>query len=220
MTISREGDREDPRWLEEYAEPDDLDQTAEIISQAQRGDEWAQQRLFNRIQPVLERIIRRNLGADARALAETQDCLNEVLMDLCRQLPKLDNPSIADLMRVAIRVVSNNARDIGKAARRGVRDVRRKQSIDSAPATGGGMQIAAPDPSPTSLVRAHELEERIEEFLRTFDPIDRDLILMRKEHGCTNEDLGELLGITKDAARMRLTRAVRRLAGLLGEDAS
>jgi len=220
MTHSQSGNARGPRWLEELAVPDDLDRTSELISQAQRGDEWAQDRLFKRVQPMLERIIRRKLGADPRALAETQDCLNEGLLDLCRQLPRLESPSTADFMRVAVKVVSNKVRDLAKAARRDKRDVRREQAIESGPETGGGMQVAARDPSPTSLVRANELEERIDGLLRTFDPQDRDLILLRKEHGFTNEELAELLGLSKDAARMRLTRAIKRLADLLGEDAS
>jgi RNA polymerase sigma factor (sigma-70 family) len=81
------------------------------------------------------------------------------------------------------------------------------------------------DDAPSPLERAI-MAERLERFvdaLHRLRPAERQAIVWRIELGYSHEEIAQRLGKTTDAARMTVSRAVRRLAkemGLSGSDAS
>jgi hypothetical protein len=74
----------------------------------------------------------------------------------------------------------------------------------------------APDPTP--LVDADQLRPVIDEVLERLGERDRELVLLRFFRGSTFVDLAQRYGITEDAARFRLNRALERMRSLLAKN--
>jgi len=199
-----------------------LEETSNLIARARQGQPEAFEQLTQRLRPTLERLARRALGPDARSLAQTDDVLNASLYDLGRQLPRLAHDSTRDIVAIAARVVENKARDAAKAARRDKRDVRRNRPLVQTgdDSIAGGVRVCSPSPRPDEELEARELEERLLRALDQLELLDRELIRLRRELGLPASEIATLLGITEDAARVRVGRVLKRLAGVLGEGPS
>lgn len=80
------------------------------------------------------------------------------------------------------------------------------------------MMIADNDHSPQ--LEAERLRPFIDGVLDRLRESDREVIWLRFYRGRAFADIGERLGISEDAARFRLTRALERLKRLLLKSAS
>src|SRR5262249_15929534 len=105
--------------------------------------------------------------------------------------------ALAAYLRQAVR---NRIRDEHRRfARRGAHDAPADVLADAAP-------------SPLDRAMARERDARYRAALARLSPQDRELILPHVHLDHTHEQLGCMAGRTRNAARMALERAVRRLA--------
>lgn len=88
-------------------------------------------------------------------------------------------------------------------------ETRRKQREELAAA----MQPAAPDPNPLW----EELAPQVDEAVQKLGTADRQAVLLRYYGGKSMREVGLVLGVSEDAAKMRISRAIERLRGLLAE---
>jgi RNA polymerase sigma-70 factor (ECF subfamily) len=65
--------------------------------------------------------------------------------------------------------------------------------------------------TPASAVLQQELQQKLQEVLKSLDDIDREVILMRYYEQLSNQEIAAALGLTEAAASMRHLRALRRL---------
>jgi RNA polymerase sigma factor (sigma-70 family) len=77
--------------------------------------------------------------------------------------------------------------------------------------------LAGPQPSPFDEALASEIDARYRSALTRLGPRDRELIVAHVELGYSHEQLGFMIGRSRNAARMALDRAVRRLADAMGD---
>ncbi len=179
--------------------------SARLLSAARRGRSSALDRLVTRQLPQLRRWAHGRLPRWARSIADTADLVQDALL---RTLGRLDTfeprgrHALAAYLREAVR---NRIRDEHRrVGRRGIPSVVTE-------AHAGAL------PSPLDAAMAEALEARYRAALRRMTPVDRELIVAHVEMDFTHEQLGCMLGRSRDAARMALRRAIARLAGEMRE---
>lgn len=172
-----------------------------LFLRARSGDEQALNLLFQRYLSPLSRWARGRLPRWARALADTDDLVQETLLRSLRGIEGFDPRHSGAFFAYLRQGVLNRMRDE-------IRRARRKPSMDD-PAE----EALDERPSPIEEAIGRETLERYEAALQRLRPDDRDAILARVEMGLSYQQVAETLGKpSSDAARVATGRALLRLA--------
>jgi RNA polymerase sigma factor (sigma-70 family) len=178
-----------------------LDQTsARLLAAARGGNASALDRLFTRQVIALRRWAHGRLPQWARSVADTADLIQDALL---RTLGRLDGfePRGRHALAAYLR----------EAVRNRIRDEHRRIARHGLP-SALPESVAGSLPSPLDGAMATAMERRYREALARLSPLDRELVVAHLELDYTHEQLGCMLGRTRDAARMALRRAIARLA--------
>jgi RNA polymerase sigma-70 factor (ECF subfamily) len=175
--------------------------SVELCDRARAGDQSALNTLMARHLPPLRRWASGRLPRWARDVADTQDLVQETLLQTFKRIDKFEARGDGALQAYLRQGVMNRIRDeYRRAGRRPA-----AQALDS----------QAPDSAPSPLEEAigHQAIERYENALDRLRAEDREAIVARIEMGFTHEELATLLGKpSANAARMAVERALVRLA--------
>jgi RNA polymerase sigma factor (sigma-70 family) len=178
----------------------DAETTIALIERVKQGDSAATDALFRRCLPVLRRWARGRLPAYARDLKETQDIVQECLVEAFKHLPQFDTRGEGALQAYLRQAVANRIRNEIK------RVVHRPVSVeldDCHPDRGVG---------PLEAAIGNQNIERYEAALQRLRPADRELIVGRLEMQWSYEELAKATGKpSANAARVAAIRAVYRL---------
>jgi RNA polymerase sigma-70 factor (ECF subfamily) len=178
----------------------DLMSTVELVARAQQGDRAALERLFDRHRAPLRRWARGRLPRWARNLSDTDDLVQEALVQTFKRIEEFEARGAGALQAYLRQALLNRLRD---ELRRRAREAHRVDLDES-----------SPDPSLSPLARAIDAEtrSRYERALARLTVHDREAIIARVEMGYTYEELAVSLGKpTADAARKAARRALIRL---------
>jgi RNA polymerase sigma-70 factor, ECF subfamily len=177
------------------------DSTATLLERARAGDRQAVDILFARCLPPLLRWARGRLPEWARDLADTQDVVQEAVLQTFKHLETFDARGEGALQAYLRQAVMNRIRDhIRRAGRRPASSPLDSQHEDAAP-------------SPLEQAVGRESVERYEAALSRLSEVDRELIVATVELGYTFERLAEATGrASPDAARKAARRALVKLA--------
>jgi RNA polymerase sigma-70 factor (ECF subfamily) len=176
-----------------------------LLDRARAGDRAALERLLARYLPVLTRWSRGRLPVWARDIVDTQDLVQDALMNtvthLCGFIPQHEG-ALRAYLRQAVR---HRIRDeIRRTRRRPGR-----AELDERQAAG--------EPSPFEELVGTEAALRYEAALRQLRPADRDLIVARVELGLSYDEIAKQTGRpSAAAAQMAASRALVRLAQAMG----
>ncbi len=181
--------------------PDDLDSTFQLIRRAQGGDEEALERLFARHLKPLQRWASGRLPKWARDLADTDDLVQETLLQTFKRIGEFEPRRVGALQAYLRQAVLNRLRD----------ELRRKARQPNVTDLDGLEDVTARSPLEQAIGR--EAVESYEEALGRLKPEEREAIIARIEIGYTYNELADALGKpTADAARKTARRALLRLA--------
>jgi RNA polymerase sigma-70 factor (ECF subfamily) len=181
------------------------------VQRANRGDATALHQLVADHLPWIEAQVRRRLSPVARRDGDTQDFVQEALLDVLRDGPRfcIDDP--AAFRALLARIVENNLVDRVRYLHRAQRDCRRQRGLPS----DSVIQLDAPRRSVTE-PPVHAARSEQQEWLRLAVELlpadDRAVIRLRDWDGLTFPQVGEKLGIAEEAARKRYRRALPKLA--------
>jgi RNA polymerase sigma-70 factor (ECF subfamily) len=178
-----------------------LDSTLQLIERARAGDQEALDRLMARHMTPLRRWARGRLPHWARDIADTQDLVQDALLQTFRRIGALDVRGPGSLLAYLRQAVLNRVRD--ELRKKG----RRPDSTD--------LDEGDPDPGRSPLEEAigRESLERYELALAKLTPLEQEAIVGRVEMGYSYDELAEILGKPgADAARKATRRALIRLA--------
>jgi RNA polymerase sigma factor (sigma-70 family) len=171
-----------------------------LLDRARVGDRTALGRLIGRCLPALTRWAHRRLPLWARTAADTTDFVQDAVLRTLRQSGTLDLRSRRALAAYLREAVHNRIRDEHRRiARRGVHGVLTDNLVDR-------------QPSPLDRALTQEQDARYRAALARLSSKDRELVVAHVELGYTHAQLGCMTGRSRNAARMALERAVRRLA--------
>ncbi|MCB9890410.1 MAG: sigma-70 family RNA polymerase sigma factor [Planctomycetes bacterium] len=188
-----------------------IDTTFDLLKKWHAGDRQALERLVERHLPWIRAYVRKRLRGELRARADTQDVVQEAVIDVLEYGPRFEISDEDCFRALVARIVENNLHDHRRFLLRDCRDMRRERSrlSDSVLALDPPRrEITAP---PVRASRA-ENEEWVRLSIELLSPSDRDVILLREWEQLSFEEIGSRLGIPHNTARMRFQRAMPRLA--------
>lgn len=174
--------------------------TMELVVRAKAGDRNATEALLERCLPQLRRWAHGRLPAAARGNLDTNDLVQDAAMNLLRRLEYFEPRHVGAMQAYLRQSVINRIRD----------EVRRIGR--NAP------PVELPDDHPSdrtspleSAIKA-EAYDRYRTALETLQPKDRELVVARVEVQWSVAEIAHRFNIvTVDAARMAVSRAIKRL---------
>lgn len=182
--------------------PAEVETTFLLIQRARAGDEAALERLFERHLRPLQRWARGRLPKWARDLADTDDLVQDTLLQTFKRIGDFEPRHVGALQAYLRQAVLNRIRN----------ELRRKGRQPHATDLDD-VELGDAD-SPLELAIGRQAVERYEEALQRLTAEEREVIIGRVEMGYSYEELAEALGKpTSEAARKAARRALTRLAG-------
>src|SRR5438552_5184189 len=177
---------------------DDPESSVDLLLNAQAGDEDARIDLLGRYLPRLERWASGRLPLGVRTMLDTGDIVQEAVINALPRLNTLEVRTEKAFEAYLKRAIKNRIIDVYRRPRR--------QKVEP------GEDLPARGPDQFDLVIGAEALERYEHALDALTEQDRQIIVMHAELGFDNSEIATELGKSTDAARMALTRALKRLA--------
>jgi RNA polymerase sigma-70 factor (ECF subfamily) len=179
----------------------DLDSTFELIARVKAGDQQALERLFARHLKPMQRWASGRLPRWARDLADTDDLVQDALLQTFKRLGDFEPRRVGALQAYLRQAVLNRIRD--ELRRKG----RQPDATDLDDIEGDRAE------SPLEQAIGREAIERYERALATLRPDEREAVIARVEMGYSYEEMAEALGKpSAEAARKAAQRALVRLA--------
>ena len=181
--------------------------TMELVVRARAGDRAAVEALLQRCLPGLKRWAHGKLPAYARGTLDTGDLVQEAALHAMRRLDVFEPRHVGAMQAYLRASVINRIRD----------EVRR---VTRHPAASELTDDHASDAtSPLEAAIESESYERYRQALEKLSSRDREMIVARVEVQWSLAEISQRFGLsTVDAARMAVTRAVKRLRGFMGTE--
>jgi len=161
--------------------------------------------------PWIRARVRQRLSVQLRQHGDTDDFLNEAVLDILGWMPRFLTPGREVFRRLVARIVENSLRGKAEFYNRMRRDRARLAPLpdDSVLELDASRRTAT---TPSQHASRQEEEAWLRLAMDLIDPDDRDVIVMREWNQEAFAAIGEKLGINENTARMRFGRAVARLA--------
>jgi RNA polymerase sigma-70 factor (ECF subfamily) len=158
-------------------------------------------------------VAQRELGPQLNAKGGASDLVQETLLDAVRDFARFRGDSEGELLRWLRRLLLNNLADFTRqfreTSKRQIERELRLQSVDSSVQRVG--ELATSQPSPSSQLRADEERDAIRNVVDKLPEAYRRVIVLRYQDGRSFEEIARVLGVTANAARKLLLRAVERV---------
>jgi RNA polymerase sigma-70 factor (ECF subfamily) len=184
-----------------HVEPLAPEATIELLALVKHGDKGALDRLLERCIPALRRWARGRLPQSARGMMDTVDLVQDTFLSAMRRLDAFEPRHQGALQAYLRQAVMNRIRDI-------MRQRQRRPDQVALPE-----QLVDEQMSPLDRVIGSENVARYEAAVRRLSPADREAIVGRIELEYSYAELAVVLNKpTADAARVAVTRAMKRLA--------
>jgi RNA polymerase sigma factor (sigma-70 family) len=186
--------------------PIDPESSFELLLRAQAGDHHAVDKLLARYRPRLRRWASGRLPRYARAVADTDDLVQDALIGTFKNFKTFEHRGEWALQAYLRQAVSNRIRD----------ELRRNDARPQHEALADQMPAAAP--SPLEAAVGQQLFSRYEKALETLDADEREAVIARLELGCSYQEIAALIDRpSADAARMFVARVLAKLAAQMAE---
>lgn len=182
---------------------------AALIRQVRAGDDAAAVKLLQKYEPAIRRVIRvRMTDPKLRRLVDSADICQSVFANFFVRAAsgQFDLDSSRQLLNLLATMAQNKLRDLVRREQAGRRDHRLRQ---------GDAELAAladDAASPSRIVAARELLQQLRAGLSDEERALAD----QRAHGLGWPEIAAKLGGNADALRMKLSRAIDRVAGQLG----
>ena len=178
------------------------DATLTLLGRAAEGDLDALNRLFERFRPALQRWGRGRLPRFARDISDTQDIVQDVLLQAFRNLAHFEYRGDGSLHAYLRHALMNRIR----------MEIRRQQTRPPIEV----LESSQPDEiaqSPLERAIGAEAMQKYESALMLLSTIDREAVIARIEMGLSYQEIADAIGRpSPDAARMMVARALTRMA--------
>ena len=183
------------------------DQTIRLLQRWHDGDRAALDALIERNLAWMQQHVRQRLGADLRRAGDTQDFVQEAMVHVLEYGPRFVVESEEQFRGLLARIVENALRGQHRHLHQQMRDIARErgEARDT---------VLSLDPAQREVTRPSQIADRNEQTawvrlaLEFLPPQDREVLLLREMEGLEFAAIGERIGCTHAAARMRFQRAL------------
>lgn len=185
-----------------------METTVSLLERVRLGDDEARERLVARFLPILRRWARGRLPPRARGSVDTDDVVQVSLIRAVARLDSFEPTREGAFLAYLRRIVLNAIRDEIR------RNVARPGTVEA--------DETLLETAPSALERAigRQAVERYEEALMKLDEVPREAVILRVEFGYSHQEVADAIGSpSANAARMMVSRALVRLAEILGAPA-
>jgi RNA polymerase sigma-70 factor (ECF subfamily) len=181
--------------------------TLVLVQRAGAGDRDAADALFARYAPTLERWAHGRLPRWARDIADTQDLVQDALLQTFRNLKGFEYRGEGALYAYLRHSVLNRVRE----------ELRQRERRPGQTAVDSAIADRAESPLETAM--GTEFVRRYDQALERLSTAEREAIIARVELGLSHRELAEALGKrSPDAARMAVARAIVHLVREMDRD--
>jgi RNA polymerase sigma-70 factor (ECF subfamily) len=194
------------------------ERTESLLDRLRGGDEQALGELFELHRDRLWRMLYVRLDGRLASRVAPDDVLQETFLDVARRIGEhLAEPAVP--FYVWLRFLTLQRMQMMQRAHLGtrMRDVGLERQLPFASAESMAGQLVGHLTSPSQAAMRHELQDRLRAALDEMDPLDREVLALRHFEELGNNEVAEVLGISKDAASKRHVRALKRLRDILGD---
>ncbi len=175
--------------------------TFELVLRARTGDPHAIDEICARYIPRLNRWARGRLPAWARGALDTQDMVQDTLVQVVKRLDQFEPRHEGAFQAYARQALMNRIRD----------EIRRAQRKPAGDALDTGHPSR--EPSPLEEAIGHQALERYEAALERLRPEEREAVVLRVEMRQSMAEIAAAMGKpSAAAAHMAVSRALVRLA--------
>jgi RNA polymerase sigma-70 factor (ECF subfamily) len=177
----------------------------DLLVRVRAGDANAVQDLLARLLPQLRRWARGRLPEYARALCDTEDLVQETMIETIRSLSATDPSQSLSLDALSARM----RQMVLVRLRNEVRRAQRRASTNALDLPDDISDAA----SPLEQAIGREATDRYQHALASLSPRDRQVIVARVELQQSYDQIAKMLSVrTADAARLAVSRALTRLS--------
>jgi RNA polymerase sigma-70 factor (ECF subfamily) len=179
--------------------------TVELVARARGGDQTAWEVLMRRYRGPLERFARNRLARRPHRLADTDDVVQDVTINVFRRLHRIELRFPGALLAYLRRSVSNRVAD------------EHRRAIRQGPTATLDENLPDAHQSPLDVTLDRDKMRVYRAALLTLGADDRLAIVMRLERGESYDEIAVRLGKpTPNAARVAVARAMFKLAKHMG----
>jgi RNA polymerase sigma-70 factor, ECF subfamily len=197
-------------------EPD----TEDLLRRSAAGDDSARGALLLRHRGRLRRLVAVRMDQRLAARVDPSDVVQETLAQASRRLDdylrQRPLPFYPWLRRLALERLADEHRRHLRARRRTVAREQPAPALPDDSALQLAERLVAPGGGPSALLRRQELTDQVRAALGALPEQDREVLVLRYLEELSACEVGEVLGTSEAAAKMRALRALRRLRGLMG----
>jgi RNA polymerase sigma-70 factor (ECF subfamily) len=192
------------------------EQTAALLDRLRGKDREALGELFMLYRERLWRMIYVRLDRRLMSRVAPDDVLQETFFDVARRIEEYlaDRavPFYVWLRFLAVQRLQMVQRaHLGAKMRDASLEVALPQGGPFASAESMAGQLLSRMTSPSQAAIRHELQARLRAALDEMEPLDREVLALRHFEELGNNEVAQVLGISKEAASKRHVRALRRL---------
>ena len=199
-------------------------QTEQLIAKAKDGDEAAVNQLMDRHRNSLRQLVRMRLDNKIQKRIDVSDVVQDVLVEANRRLERyLGEPVMPFhlwLRQIAKDRIIDAHRRHRVSAKRSVD--REQQLVAPRGYDQSSIQLASilgdARLTPAAAALQKEMARKVEQSISKLDEKDCEIIVMRHYEHLTNQEIGQILGLTEPAASMRYLRAIKRLRQILHDE--
>jgi RNA polymerase sigma-70 factor (ECF subfamily) len=199
------------------------ERTSTLLDRVRAGDQQALGELFTMYRERLWRMLYVRLDRRVASRVAPEDVLQEAFLDVARRVGEyLAGPAVP--FYVWLRFLTVQRMQMMQRVHLGaqMRDMSREVSL-----VHGELPLASPESmagqlvsrmtSPSQAAIRQELQERLRAALDEMDPVDREVLALRHFEELGNNEVAQVLGISKEAASKRHVRALRRLKDIVSD---
>lgn len=191
----------------------------DITARVRQGDRQALADAFGKHRGRLEAAVALRLDAHLRGRLDPADVLQEAWLDISRRFDEWLKSAQPMPLFVWMRFLTvQKLMELHRRNGAKQRDVRREVPLHAGPSASTASmaeRLAGSFSSPSQGLARQEVLARVQAALDGLDEIDREVLLLRHFEELTNNEVAEVLGITKAGASNRYVRALKRLRGAL-----
>lgn len=193
-----------------------VDATRELLLRWHRGDQEALALLVQQEQAFVAQHVRGRLGSSLRRQLETQDVVQQTMLNALRNAPRFLLSDRGQLRGLFVRMVENTLQSAANHQQRQKRDVRREQPWTAvADDTVVDLDVADTATDPSAAVAREDLRAWIRLALELLDVDDREVVERRDYQEQSFAAIAAELEEAEDTVRMRYQRALPKLAAAL-----
>jgi RNA polymerase sigma-70 factor, ECF subfamily len=182
-----------------------------MLAAARSGTDSDLGQLFAASRRYLLLMANRSLDARLQQKVAPSDLVQETFIDAHRDFHRFEGDSEAELFAWLCNILLHKAADAGRKYRgTAKRNVNREEALDDE-SSKLGLQVACPEPSPSTIAVGYEDERRLTEALEQLPAAYRQVIELRSLERLPFSTVGQCMGRSEDAVGMLWLRAIKQL---------